>query len=210
MRIVLASGNKGKISELDNELKKRFRDIEISGLDSFPDIGHIPETGETFLENALEKARTVAYKTGFVSLADDSGLEVDYLSGRPGVFSARFSGEGASDEENNQKLLDLMQDVPFDKRTARFRCVLVAYSPDDEYIVCNGTWEGKIATEPKGDKGFGYDPLFVDKDTGLTAAEMEQRDKNKVSHRGRAIAQLKEKFQDLNQRLGSKYKQVSS
>ncbi len=207
MRIVLASGNKGKISELDRELKKSFANTEILGLDSFPEIGSIPETGDTFEKNALEKAQTVAGKTDLVSLADDSGLEVDYLNGKPGVFSARFSGEGASDQENNKKLLDLLKDLPFDKRTARFRCVLVACSPDGQHLVCEGSWEGKIALEPKGEMGFGYDPLFIDQESGLAAAEMQQAEKNKVSHRGKAIAELLQRFEDFTKQLPPEYKE---
>ncbi len=206
MRIVLASGNKSKISEMNRELRKRFHQMEIVGLDSFPEIGKIPETGDSFEENALLKAKTVAYKTDSVSLADDSGLEVDYLNGRPGVFSARFSGEGASDEENNKKLLQLLSEVPWEKRTARFRCVLVAYSPEDTYTLCTGTWEGKIATEPIGMQGFGYDPLFIDRESGLTAAQMQQEEKNRVSHRGKAVARLMEKFEKFVQDLAAKYK----
>ena len=156
--VVLASHNKGKIAEF-NELFKDFG-LDVKGLDQFPEIGDIPEPGETFLENAIIKAQTVANITGLVAVADDSGLVVDALDGAPGVFSARYSGEGATPEKNNIKLLKELEGIEEEKRTARFVCVMVAATPDNIRIQSRGEWEGQITFELSGEQGFGYDPLF--------------------------------------------------
>jgi XTP/dITP diphosphohydrolase len=194
MRLLLASTNRGKIEEIQKLLHSCQPDLEVLGLDRFPELQAIPETGRTFAENALLKAATAAERTGLVSLADDSGLEVDALDGAPGVHSARYSGPEATDRANNDKLLHALRDVPAEKRTARFRCVLAARTPGGESLLADGSWEGFIAEEPRGEHGFGYDPLFIDLENGLTAAEMDQPVKNARSHRGRALQDFLNKW----------------
>ncbi len=187
MKIVLATRNRGKLRELNTLLQTADPDCQVLGLESFPEIGAIEETGRTFAENAVHKASTVCQSTGLPALADDSGLEVDALGGRPGVYSARFSGSGATDADNNSKLLAEMRELPRERRSGRFRCVLSACLPNGEQLTVEGAWEGWIACEPRGTNGFGYDPLFVDQATGLTAAEMSEQEKNARSHRARAL-----------------------
>lgn len=186
--IVLATRNKGKVAELEAMLGGFG--ISVQGLDAYPEIGEIPETGTTFEENAAIKARAVAQATGLVALADDSGLEVDALSGAPGVYSARYSGEGATDESNNAKLLDALKDVPEEQRGCRFVSVIMAAAPNGAEAQARGEWSGRVLTAPRGSAGFGYDPLFLDADAGQTAAEMAPQDKNARSHRGRALRAL--------------------
>jgi XTP/dITP diphosphohydrolase len=193
--IVLATGNAGKIDEFNAMLQEIMPDLLVRGLRDFPDIGEIEETGTTFEENSRIKAETVARLTGHVAVADDSGLQVDALDGRPGVHSARYSGPGATDERNYRKLLEELKDVPEEKRTARFVCVITAFAPTGETLVTRGTWEGRIATSPRGEKGFGYDPVFFDLAAGMTAAQMDQAMKNNRSHRGKALHSLLEQWQ---------------
>lgn len=200
--IVLATRNKGKIAELTSLLEDFGH--EVRGLDDYPDIPEIEETGETFEENARLKARTVSQATGLVAVADDSGLEVDALGGAPGVRSSRFSGEDATDTSNNEKLLAELEDVEEEDRAARFVCTMVAMSPSGESISARGTWEGRIARTPAGKNGFGYDPLFFDPELGCTAAQLESDVKNKRSHRGTALGRLLEKWPDFRQRIESK------
>jgi XTP/dITP diphosphohydrolase len=188
--IILASGNRGKISEISALLHDFDPSIVVRGMDSFPDLGEIEETGTTFLENSQIKARTVCAATGLVTIADDSGLEVDALSGGPGVYSARYSGPDATDERNNAKLLEQLQGVEMERRTARFRCVIFAQAPNSAELTAEGVWEGRILTAPRGRGGFGYDPLFLDEQSGMTAAELDPREKNRRSHRGKAMARL--------------------
>jgi len=187
MELVLATRNKGKIRELQELLAKTVQNLHVFGLDAFPALGEIPEPGSTFAENALHKARTVAEATGLISLADDSGLEVDGLHGAPGIFSARFAGPGASDQDNTAKLLHELRDAGPEARRARFRCVLAAWSPTGQHMQAEGAWEGRIAHTPRGDHGFGYDPVFVDLQSGLTAAELDPKLKNQRSHRAMAL-----------------------
>jgi len=186
--VVLATRNKGKIAELRALLAGLGP--QVVGLAEFPDIGEIPETGTTFLENARIKARAVCQATGLVSLADDSGLCVDALDGAPGVYSARYSGENAADAANNAKLLAALADVPESRRTCRFVSVVVAVAPDGRELAAEGIWEGRVTTSPAGQGGFGYDPLFFDPTAGLTAAELSAEAKNARSHRGKALANL--------------------
>lgn len=186
--IVLATRNPGKIAEL-SRLLAGFS-LEVKGLDAFPGIGELPETGDTFRANALEKARTAATLTGLVAVADDSGLEVDALGGAPGVYSARYSGPRACDADNNSKLLAALAEVPPGQRAARFRCVMAAAAPNGETLLAEGAWEGEIARELTGQGGFGYDPLFLDPAQGRTAAQMSPEEKNAASHRGRALRAL--------------------
>ncbi|UJX42562.1 XTP/dITP diphosphatase [Desulfovibrio sp. JY] len=187
-QVVLATRNKGKIKELNALLAPLG--VRVIGLDAFPDIGEIPETGETFLDNARIKADAVCRATGLVSLADDSGLCVDALSGAPGVHSARFSGEHANDAANNAKLLAAMAHVPERDRTCRFVSVVVAACPDGRELTAEGTWEGRVLAAPAGNGGFGYDPLFFDPTLGKAAAELTPEEKNARSHRGKALARL--------------------
>ncbi len=186
--VVLATRNRGKIAEL-SKLLEGFS-LEVSGLDAFPSVGEVPETGDTFAANALEKARTVAGLTGLVAVADDSGLEVDALGGAPGVYSARYAGDKAGDAANNAKLLDALRDVPAGRRAARFRCVMAAAAPNGQTLLAEGKWEGEVALALTGEGGFGYDPLFFDPRLGRTAAQLTREEKNAVSHRGQAMRAL--------------------
>jgi len=183
-RVVLATGNKGKLAEIRQLL--HGRDFEIVPQSEF-DFVPAEETGSTFLENALLKARRAASETGLISIADDSGLVVDALGGEPGVFSARYAGEDASDEQNVEKLLKALDGV--EQRSACFRCVAVVVFPgeDREPLVGEGEWRGAISTTRRGDDGFGYDPVFFDLELGKCAAEMTSEEKNSRSHRGEAF-----------------------
>ena len=194
-RIVLATRNAGKIKEL-NDLLAGFG-LAVIGLDAFPQIGEIEETGATFAENAALKARTVAQATGLVALADDSGLVVDALDGAPGVYSARFSDPGATDARNNEKLLRVLQGVPEQKRTCRFVSLVAAVAPSGAEIFAEGRWEGRVLTAPRGEGGFGYDPLFFDPELGKSAAELVREEKNARSHRGRALRELLKSWPDF-------------
>jgi XTP/dITP diphosphohydrolase len=162
----------------------------VRGLDAYPEIGDIPETGETFEDNALIKARAVSEATGLIAVADDSGVVVDALGGAPGVYSARYSGQGATDERNNAKLLGELDGVDEPARTARFVSVVAAWAPDGRSLTARGEWEGRVLAAPRGAGGFGYDPLFFDPEVGLTAAEMTRQAKNGRSHRGKALRKL--------------------
>jgi XTP/dITP diphosphohydrolase len=196
--VVLATRNKGKLAELAALL--RDFGVEVKGLDDFPDVGEIEETGSSFAENALIKAEAVSRATGLLAVADDSGLEVDALDGAPGIYSARYAGEGAAgessagessmDEKNNRKLLTALAGVEDARRTARFRCALAARSPNGKVIRAEGAWEGRILRGQVGSNGFGYDPLFYDPEIGMTAAQMESGVKSGRSHRGRAMRAL--------------------
>jgi XTP/dITP diphosphohydrolase len=187
--IVLASSNKKKIAELRELL--RHSDIGLIGLDSYPGIGEVVEDGHSFEANALIKARTVWRHTGKLVLADDSGLEVDALGGAPGIYSARYAGQGKDDVENYRKLLHELRDVPEARRTARFHCVLALAGPNSagQYFekTFDGKCEGRIAFEPKGAYGFGYDPVFFLPEYGCTSAELDPEIKNRISHRADAM-----------------------
>lgn len=189
MRVVLASSNPGKLRELTALLAPLGFELV---LQSALGIETPPETGETFTDNALLKARYAARHAGLPALADDSGIEVDALGGRPGVHSARYAGEKATDQENLLKLLDELRDVPDEQRTARYQCVIafVRSADDAESLIARASWEGRIIREPRGSRGFGYDPVFVPEGLTLTAAELEPQEKNRLSHRGKALQQL--------------------
>jgi XTP/dITP diphosphohydrolase len=194
VRIVLASGNRGKLRELTALLTPLGHELvaqDTLGIES------PPETGDTFLANALIKAQHAAGISGSASLADDSGLEVDALDGRPGVRSARFAGEGATDEQNLLKLLNDLQEVPDDRRTARFQCVIVLArsAADPAPLIASGTWEGRITRNPRGSYGFGYDPVFVPAGLAVTSAELDPAEKNVRSHRAQALRTLVAKLQ---------------
>jgi XTP/dITP diphosphohydrolase len=189
MRIVLASGNRGKLRELDALLAPLGHDVIAQ---SEYGVETPPETGSTFLENAMLKARYASQKTRLPALADDSGIEVDALDGKPGIYSARYAGENATDIENLRKLLVELTAVAFDQRTARYQCAIVLVrAPDDpDPIVTHGTWEGRILTMPRGTGGFGYDPVFQPQGQERSAAEMDPVLKNQLSHRGQALQAL--------------------
>ena len=193
-KLVLASANAGKIKELQQMLDKL-------GIEVIPqstlNVLDIAETGLSFVENSLLKARNAAALTNLPAIADDSGLEVDFLHGAPGIYSARFSGERATDASNRQKLLQLMVDVPQEQRTARYQTLIVymRHANDPTPIICQGTWEGSIATAEKGDCGFGYDSIFQVAETNCRAAELDKDTKNRLSHRGKAMANLLSELQ---------------
>lgn len=194
--VVLASSNADKVREI-NEL--------LAGLDyavvpqSQFGVPEVEETGLTFVENAILKARNAARHTGHPAVADDSGIEVDALNGAPGVHSARYAGAGASDRANVDKLLAALRGVPDAERTARFRCVMVylRHADDPTPVIAQGTWEGRIATEPRGANGFGYDPVFLVPDRDCTSAELAPEEKNQLSHRGQALRALLASLRNL-------------
>lgn len=192
-RIVLASGNPGKAREIQALLAESH--IEVIPQSAFG-IEEAHETGLTFVENAILKARHAARQCGLPAIADDSGLEVDALHGAPGVRSARFAGENASDRANLERLLQCLAGVEEPNRTARFRCVMVMlrHPEDAGPLIAEGTWEGCIAQEPQGRGGFGYDPVFLLPERGCTAAELEAHEKNRLSHRGQALRRLLERI----------------
>ena len=192
-KIILASDNAHKLEEIRRYFKEAEIPAEIIPLRDSGFSGEIVEDGETFEENALIKARTVALATGCASIADDSGLEVDALHGAPGVYSARFAGVHGDDNANNAKLLQELDGVPDCKRTARFVSVICVYRDDGASVSVRGTAEGLILTEKKGSGTFGYDPLFYYPPFGKTFAEMDGSEKNSISHRGNALALLMEK-----------------
>ena len=188
-KVVLASGNAGKLREFFEILGSAGFEVVAQSKYNVTDV---PETGLTFVENAIIKARNASQQTGLPALADDSGIEVDALNGQPGIYSARYSGEGGSNKNaaNNEKLLNAMKDVPDEKRTARFRCCIVfmRHAEDPSPLIADGSWEGTILRELSGANGFGYDPLFYVPDFGKSAAELNSDEKNSASHRGKALA----------------------
>ncbi|WP_418641769.1 XTP/dITP diphosphatase [Vibrio chaetopteri] len=188
-KIVLATGNQGKVKEMA-DLLSDFG-FEVHAQSEF-NVSEVAETGTTFIENAIIKARHAAQETGFAVIADDSGLEIDYLKGAPGIYSARYYGEGATDKLNLEKVLTEMQGVPEEQRTARFHCVLVLmrHENDPTPLVCHGKWEGRILTEASGENGFGYDPIFFVPEEGCASAELEPVRKKQLSHRGKALNEL--------------------
>lgn len=189
MKIVLATGNQGKLREFKTLLSQH--DIEVCPQSDF-DITPPEETGLSFVENAILKARYAAEITGLPALADDSGIAVDALQGQPGIYSARFAGEGASDQDNIDLLLEKLKPVPEDERRAQFHCVLVymSHAKDPTPLICHGRWQGRITTSQSGNDGFGYDPVFWVPERGLTAAELSKSEKNEMSHRGQATRDL--------------------
>jgi XTP/dITP diphosphohydrolase len=188
IEIVVATRNRGKLREI--KLALSDLDIKLLSLDHYPDAPEVVEDGDTFVKNAEKKARAVARHTGKYALADDSGLCVDALDGAPGVHSARYAGEGATDEMNNQKLLGELEKTPGAKRTAMFVCVIVLASPKGEHFYHEGSVKGIILREPAGENGFGYDPLFFYPPLNATFAEVSGDEKLKVSHRGAALRSL--------------------
>ncbi len=201
MRFVLASGNHGKLGEFT----ALFADspLEIVSQQHFT-VPEVEETGLSFVENAIIKARNAAHHTGLPAVADDSGLEVDALDGAPGIYSSRYAGADASDRENLDKLLRDLADVPNVQRGARFQCVIVCmrHARDPVPLICQGTWEGRILFEARGSNGFGYDPVFFVPTHGCSSAELPPEVKNRISHRGQALAMLLRSLAN-DQRRGS-------
>lgn len=191
MRIVLATGNPGKVSELQALLAGLGVEVLPQ---SFYYVPAAAETGTTFVENAIIKARNACEHTGLPAVADDSGLEVDGLGGAPGVHSARWAGEDADDAANNARLRDELLDVPEHERGARFRCVVVylRHAADPAPVIAEGVWPGRVIEAPRGDHGFGYDPHFLVPELDRTAAELDAAAKNRLSHRGQALRRLRE------------------
>lgn len=187
--IVLASNNPGKVREFNALLADK--QIEIATQAQFG-VSEAEETGLSFVENALLKARHAALHTGMPAIADDSGIEVDALNGAPGIYSARYAGKGAGDQENLEKLLADLKAVPEEQRTARFQCLMVymRHANDPTPIICQGTWEGRILLAPRGSNGFGYDPIFFVPTHNCTSAELAADVKNALSHRGQALHKL--------------------
>jgi XTP/dITP diphosphohydrolase len=188
MEIVIATGNPGKLREIRAILS--LPGLSLLSLCDFPDMPRTEETGASFAENAMLKARAAAYHTGLPALADDSGLEVDALDGRPGILSARYAGPGSGDRDNLAKLLGDMSGVPEEKRTARFVCQAALVHQGRAYQA-GGQMEGLIVTEPRGTGGFGYDPVFLFPERGVTLAELETAEKNRISHRAAALLKLR-------------------
>ncbi|EKO3553232.1 XTP/dITP diphosphatase [Vibrio fluvialis] len=197
-KIVLATGNQGKVREMA-ELLADFG-FDVVAQSEF-NVSEVAESGTTFIENAIIKARHAAKETGLPAIADDSGLEVDYLGGAPGVYSARYAGEDASDQQNLEKLLDAMKDVPEAQRSARFHCVLVLmrHENDPTPLVCHGKWEGRILTQAHGSNGFGYDPIFFVPEENCASAQLEPVRKKQLSHRGQALKKLFQAIEEQKQ-----------
>ena len=195
-RIVFASGNVGKVREIGQLLEGLS--INILPQSDF-NVPEIEETGRTFVENAILKARNAAHYTGLPAIADDSGIAVDVLQGRPGIVSARFAGVGASDEDNLLKLIDMIKPFSEEQRTARFICSMVylRHEHDPIPMIAQGVWEGQLVTDPKGKNGFGYDPIFYVSSHQCTSAELPPEIKNTLSHRGQALKQLLVKLNEI-------------
>ncbi|HEC20879.1 MAG TPA: RdgB/HAM1 family non-canonical purine NTP pyrophosphatase [Gammaproteobacteria bacterium] len=193
-KLVLASANPGKLREINQLLGGLGMEVLPQSAFEVPDA---EETGLSFVENAILKARHAARLTGLPAIADDSGLEVDALNGAPGIYSARFAGEGASDADNLQKLLEELKDVPEAQRTARFQCLMVymRHAQDPTPLICQGAWEGRILFAPQGENGFGYDPVFWVPGEQCAAAELAPEVKNRLSHRGQALGKLLDALQ---------------
>ena len=189
VKIVLASNNAGKIREINQLLGQQH--FEVVPQKNFSDR-EATEDGLSFIENAIKKARFAAAASGLPAIADDSGIEVDALRGEPGIYSARYAGIGASDQDNLEKLLEALTDIPTEQRTARFQCLMVfmRHDKDPTPIICQGTWEGRILTTPRGENGFGYDPVFFVPTDNCSAAELSSDRKNAISHRGQALKKL--------------------
>ncbi|MGI6777689.1 MAG: XTP/dITP diphosphatase [Acetivibrionales bacterium] len=184
-KFVVATQNRGKIEEIKEILKGLA--LEVLSMGEVGINKEIQEDGKSFEENALIKAREVYRVSQEIVMGDDSGLEVDYLNGAPGIYSSRFAGEGATDRDRVNKLLDMMKGVPFEKRTARFVCAAAVVFPGGSFFTVRGTCEGYIALKAAGENGFGYDPVFFLPDYNMTIAQMEPEEKNRISHRGKAL-----------------------
>lgn len=193
-QVIIATKNSGKAKEFE-KMFSTFQ-IEVKTLLDIPDSIDVEETGTTFEENAILKAETISQQYNIMTIADDSGLIIDALDGRPGIYSARYAGEDKNDESNIEKVLREMIDIPDDDRTARFYCALALAIPGKKTLTVSGTCEGMILRERKGNNGFGYDPIFLIKDKGLTMAEIPSIEKNRISHRANALEQLQSVLKD--------------
>ncbi len=189
MELFLATRNEGKIREIREFLKGC--EASLTSLRDYADVPQVVENGRSYRDNALKKGRFFARWTGKLTLADDSGLEVDYLKGKPGVFSARYAGDDANDRDNNRRLIRELEGIPWTKRGAVFRCVMALVAPWGDEEVVEGACRGRIGLEEKGKRGFGYDPIFVIPRYGKTVAELNITEKNRLSHRGKALRKLK-------------------
>lgn len=186
MILVLATQNQDKVKEIRTLFEGKL-DLKLTTLADYPELKLPPETGDTYRDNAIEKALFVAMETGHVALGDDSGLEVDALEGAPGVYSARFAGEGVSDVDNRAKLLRVLKGVPEIERGAQFVCTMAIVTPEGQVDVVDGVCDGKITVSESGQAGFGYDPIFFYPPLGKTFSEMHSEEKNQISHRGLAL-----------------------
>ena len=191
-KIIFATGNAGKMKEIREILKDL--DAEVLSMKEAGVEADIVEDGKTFEENAVIKAKTVCELTGEIALADDSGLEIDYLNKEPGIYSARYMGEDTSYRIKNANLIERLEGVPDEKRTARFVCAIAAAFPDGTVKTVRGTMEGRIGYEETGENGFGYDPIFYLPEYGCSSAEISMEEKNKISHRGKALRAIKEEL----------------
>jgi XTP/dITP diphosphohydrolase len=189
-KVVLATRNAGKVLELRRILDAAGLGVELVGMDAFPDVPDVVESGATFVDNALLKARAVYEATGLVAVADDSGLAVDALNGMPGILSARWAGRHGDDPANLDLVLAQLSDVPDERRGAAFVCAAAAVGPGDRQVVAEGLMEGSLIREPRGSNGFGYDPIFVPYGLEVTSAELSAVDKDAISHRGKAFRAL--------------------
>ena len=189
-RLLVASRNRAKATEIAAILQSEGLDLEVASLADYPDVALPPETGRTFAENAIAKATHAAAATGLPAVADDSGLEVDALGGEPGVMSARYGGPDATDRDRYEKVLGLLKNVPVEERTARFRCAAAYAMPDGVTRLAEASVEGRIACEPAGSGGFGYDPIFIPEGEARTMAQLTPEEKHAISHRGRAFRAL--------------------
>lgn len=197
MKLVIATNNRNKITEIRGKFAS-VASLELAPLDEFPGAPDVVEDGTSFRENAFKKAREIARFTGYPSMADDSGLVVDALDGRPGIFSARYGGPGASDTDRNQKILGEMKGVPAGRRSARFVCVIAIVFPDGRSWHAEASCEGAIAESMIGSHGFGYDPIFLLPDIGKTMAELPLDEKNRISHRAKALEKAREILESLS------------
>ncbi|SEM61176.1 XTP/dITP diphosphohydrolase [Syntrophus gentianae] len=195
----MATRNEGKLREVRAILEGL--DVSLESLDAYENVPDVVEDGHSFFENALKKAKVISEYTGEIALADDSGLEVDALNGQPGIYSARFAGPEADDDQNIEKLLDLLKDSPPDKRMAAFRCVLVLYYPDGTHESFEGNWKGFISETRQGSNGFGYDPVFLLPEYDKTVAQLTAAEKNQNSHRAKALQALKESLRKKSYKI---------
>ena len=192
MDLLVATRNEGKVREIRKALKGLG--LRIRSFRGFRNVPQVEEDGKSFTENALKKARFYSKVYGKLTLSDDSGLEVDSLKGSPGIYSARFAGEKASDRDNKEKLLHQLEGIPLSRRGARFKCSIALVSPEGKELVVDGECRGKIGFEEVGRKGFGYDPLFIPSGMGKTMAQLTRDEKNRISHRGKALRKLRRKI----------------
>ena len=197
MKLVLATRNNGKVREISDMLEAQT-ELQLLSLHNYPDAPIVVEDGTTYEENAIKKASTLAKYTGHLTMADDSGLEVDALDGAPGVHSARYGGENASDQDRITKLLDAIQSVPDDQRLGRFICAVAIADPLSQPEVVRGVCEGRIIHTPRGEAGFGYDPIFVPAGYDKTFAELGDEIKNRISHRARALGKARKRLSEMN------------